>query len=288
MSYRLGVDVGGTFTDVLLVDEDSGATWRAKTASTPAGPVGRRAARHRQGLRRRRHRARRRRPGAARHHRRDQRDPRGQGRHRRPGHHQGLPPGAADRPLLRARRPRRLDHLAQARAAGRAGEHRRGARADRQRRRGDPRARRGRRPRAAAPSSQAQRHRGAGRLPDQLLRQRRRTSSGSPRSPPRCCPASRCRCRRTCCRRCASTSARSPPSPTATSSRRSSATSQTLDGQARASSGVGRRAVDPAQRRRPAPPPASPPTPRSPCCCPARPAASPARSGSPSSAATAT
>ena len=35
MSYRLGVDVGGTFTDVLLVDEDSGATWRAKTASTP-------------------------------------------------------------------------------------------------------------------------------------------------------------------------------------------------------------------------------------------------------------
>jgi N-methylhydantoinase A len=36
MSFRLGVDVGGTFTDVLLVDEDTGATWRAKTASTPA------------------------------------------------------------------------------------------------------------------------------------------------------------------------------------------------------------------------------------------------------------
>lgn len=35
MSYRLGVDVGGTFTDVLLVDEDTGATWRAKTGSTP-------------------------------------------------------------------------------------------------------------------------------------------------------------------------------------------------------------------------------------------------------------
>ncbi len=34
MSYRLGVDVGGTFTDVLLVDEDTGSTWRAKTAST--------------------------------------------------------------------------------------------------------------------------------------------------------------------------------------------------------------------------------------------------------------
>src|ERR1700754_1344047 len=35
MTYRLGVDVGGTFTDVLLVEEASGATWRAKTASTP-------------------------------------------------------------------------------------------------------------------------------------------------------------------------------------------------------------------------------------------------------------
>nr|MBA3905258.1 hydantoinase/oxoprolinase family protein [Pseudonocardiales bacterium] len=36
MTYRLGVDVGGTFTDVLLVEEASGATWRAKTASTPS------------------------------------------------------------------------------------------------------------------------------------------------------------------------------------------------------------------------------------------------------------
>ncbi|MEO6505707.1 MAG: hydantoinase/oxoprolinase family protein [Terrimesophilobacter sp.] len=35
MAFRLGVDVGGTFTDLLLVDEDSGATFRAKTSSTP-------------------------------------------------------------------------------------------------------------------------------------------------------------------------------------------------------------------------------------------------------------
>ena len=34
MSYRLGVDVGGTFTDVLLVEEASGATWRATRAPT--------------------------------------------------------------------------------------------------------------------------------------------------------------------------------------------------------------------------------------------------------------
>jgi len=35
MSYRLGVDVGGTFTDLLLIDEDSGATFTAKVPSTP-------------------------------------------------------------------------------------------------------------------------------------------------------------------------------------------------------------------------------------------------------------
>ena len=35
MSYRLGVDVGGTFTDLLLIDEASGATHMAKVHSTP-------------------------------------------------------------------------------------------------------------------------------------------------------------------------------------------------------------------------------------------------------------
>ena len=36
MSYRLGVDVGGTFTDLLLVNEKTGVTWSAKVPSTPA------------------------------------------------------------------------------------------------------------------------------------------------------------------------------------------------------------------------------------------------------------
>ncbi len=36
MAYRLGVDVGGTFTDLLLVHERSGKTWSAKVPSTPA------------------------------------------------------------------------------------------------------------------------------------------------------------------------------------------------------------------------------------------------------------
>jgi N-methylhydantoinase A len=36
MAYRLGVDVGGTFTDLLLLEEGTGAFWRHKTPSTPA------------------------------------------------------------------------------------------------------------------------------------------------------------------------------------------------------------------------------------------------------------
>ncbi len=35
MSYRLGVDVGGTFTDLLLINELSGQTYTAKVPSTP-------------------------------------------------------------------------------------------------------------------------------------------------------------------------------------------------------------------------------------------------------------
>ena len=35
MTYRLGVDVGGTFTDLLLVDESTGSTYTAKVPSTP-------------------------------------------------------------------------------------------------------------------------------------------------------------------------------------------------------------------------------------------------------------
>ncbi|EAS46073.1 hypothetical protein GB2207_02870 [marine gamma proteobacterium HTCC2207] len=35
MSYRLGVDVGGTFTDLLLINEATGETHTAKVPSTP-------------------------------------------------------------------------------------------------------------------------------------------------------------------------------------------------------------------------------------------------------------
>ncbi len=38
MAYRLGVDVGGTFTDLFLVDDEDSRQWRVKTPSTPADP----------------------------------------------------------------------------------------------------------------------------------------------------------------------------------------------------------------------------------------------------------
>ena len=38
MAYRLGVDVGGTFTDFLLLDDNSGHAWREKVPSTPHDP----------------------------------------------------------------------------------------------------------------------------------------------------------------------------------------------------------------------------------------------------------
>ena len=170
--------------------------------------------------------------GAARHHHRDERDPGGQGRQGRSGHHRGIPAGAADRPIVRARRPGGLDHLAQARTAGRAGEHHRGARADRQRRLGDHPAGRAGHQGATAPA-EGQRHRGAGHLADQRLRQRRARAADRARSPRRNCPASRFPAPAWCCRRCASTKERSPPSRTATCSRRWPGTSGTCPSQFR-------------------------------------------------------
>ncbi len=40
MAVRLGIDTGGTFTDLIGIDDDSGALVVAKTPSTPSHPVG--------------------------------------------------------------------------------------------------------------------------------------------------------------------------------------------------------------------------------------------------------
>src|SRR5690606_17669468 len=38
MGYRLGVDIGGTFTDAILIDEETGAFRISKVSSTPSDP----------------------------------------------------------------------------------------------------------------------------------------------------------------------------------------------------------------------------------------------------------
>src|SRR4051794_33833906 len=40
MSVRLAVDIGGTFTDATLIDEESGRVAIAKTLTTPSDPSG--------------------------------------------------------------------------------------------------------------------------------------------------------------------------------------------------------------------------------------------------------
>ena len=37
-TYALALDVGGTFTDVMLMHRESGQIWTTKTPSTPADP----------------------------------------------------------------------------------------------------------------------------------------------------------------------------------------------------------------------------------------------------------
>jgi len=38
MGYRLGVDIGGTFTDAILIDEETGAFRISKVSTTPSDP----------------------------------------------------------------------------------------------------------------------------------------------------------------------------------------------------------------------------------------------------------
>ncbi|MEI6469933.1 MAG: hydantoinase/oxoprolinase N-terminal domain-containing protein, partial [Betaproteobacteria bacterium] len=38
MTYRIGIDVGGTFTDLALYDDSTGQLWLAKILTTPEDP----------------------------------------------------------------------------------------------------------------------------------------------------------------------------------------------------------------------------------------------------------
>ena len=207
MTYRLGVDVGGTFTDLLLVNEKTGQTWKAKVSSTPQDQSDRRAARHRARLR----------PGAA----------------SRPTAIDHVMHGTtvatntvltgtgARVGLVTTKGYRQVLQIARSFVPGGLGGwviynkslpmaplalHHRGRRARQRQGRGR---RRARRDDAARRPARARREadRGADGLADQLLRERppRAAHQGDRRR--RCCPASRCRCRPRSCPRCRSTSA---------------------------------------------------------------------------------
>ncbi len=135
-------------------------------------PVGRRAERPRPHLQARRHRSARDRPRDAWHDRRDQHRADELRRESRPGDDERLPPGAADRPLLRAGRPRRLGDLQQVAADGAAGAHHRGRRARGCARRRGAAARRGGAARFARETEERE-DRGAHGLAHQCLRERR-------------------------------------------------------------------------------------------------------------------
>ncbi|MGE0687942.1 MAG: hydantoinase/oxoprolinase N-terminal domain-containing protein, partial [Dehalococcoidia bacterium] len=38
-NYQVAVDVGGTFTDVVLQNTEDGSTWTAKVPTTPSDPA---------------------------------------------------------------------------------------------------------------------------------------------------------------------------------------------------------------------------------------------------------
>ena len=78
-----GIDVGGTFTDLVLFDPAAGTVRLAKTPTTPDEPGRRRPRRPRRGRRR----PRRDRPHRPRHHHHHQRRPRTPPRPHRPDHH---------------------------------------------------------------------------------------------------------------------------------------------------------------------------------------------------------
>ena len=169
----MAIDIGGTFTDATLIDEQTGAASIAKVLSTPADPsegfmhAFRRAlARAEAGGRPLR---------GARDHRRDERDHRGQDGPRRLRHDGGLPRPARDRP---AGAPDALRHAVREAAPARPARPRgRGARAARPGRRGARRAGRRVGPRCGGGAGRRGRRVGR-RLPAARLRQPRARAPG--------------------------------------------------------------------------------------------------------------
>ena len=202
--YRVTVDTGGTFSDFVYLNEDTGEVSISKVPSTPDDPSrailqGRRDA-ARPGRAARRHLV-----LLSRHHRRHQRAARRQGRPDRPAGDRRLPRHLSGRRAGAAlRRADLRRHVRQAGAAGAAEPHRRGARARRL-----PRQRaasRSTRRRCARPCATWRRRRSSrwrcACCSRSCIRSTRRACARSSR---RRCRIAASRCRPRSCRRSAST-----------------------------------------------------------------------------------
>ena len=179
---RLGVDVGGTFTDLIYVDDEAGTILIHKIASTPDDPSRGTV----QGIKEltdagRGH-AGRPRPGLPRHDDRHQHRDRAQRRDRRDDHHRGLPRHPAHRAAQEAAELLQLSGppLAALSARPPALSPDR-ARADRRGRRGARPARRGTRARAGPPAQGDGRRRGRRVLSVLVPERRARAARGRDR-----------------------------------------------------------------------------------------------------------
>ncbi len=210
VTYRVGVDIGGTFTDIVLLGSD-GSVHVKKIASSVGNYAqaivdGLAEVFRETGLERERGRG-----DPPRHHRRVQRDPRAQGRARRADHHQGLPrragnPHAAHAEALRSR-------LDQAGAAGRALSAQGGRRAHQSSRRSRAAAR-CRRCRARGRCAACRKGRGARGVPDQLVHQSGARADAERDHHAQGAAACRSASRSRCCPRSRNTSALRPRSST--------------------------------------------------------------------------
>ena len=182
----VGIDTGGTFTDVTLLDPAIRPRLERQDPVDPGRSLARLRQRHRRGAAGRRPHRRRRRARAARHDHCHQPDPGRQGRARRAHHHGRLQVRARDRPPGRAA-PRQPVRLGQAETARTARAHLRGGRPHRPRRARAAAARRGRG--RAQPRGRSAR-RASARSPSCCCTATPtpRTSGASPPSSPRRCP----------------------------------------------------------------------------------------------------
>ena len=153
-SYSLGIDIGGTFTDIVVYDHDSGRQWSRKVLTTHDDPARAVAAGVAALLREGRLRAAALHQGRARHHPLHQRADRAEGRGHRADHDRRVRRHARDRPRaeVRAVRPRHRE----ARAARAAQSPPRSGRAD---------AADGQRAAPARPGGGGDARAGAGRMP---------------------------------------------------------------------------------------------------------------------------